>query len=52
MRDELDIDSMDFLRFMLTLHKILKVDVPEADYGKLTTINKCIDYFTIKTNET
>jgi acyl carrier protein len=37
-RDALDIDSFDFLNFLIGLHEELGVEIPEADYGKLTTL--------------
>lgn len=43
-REQLDIDSMDFLNFVIGLHKQLHVDIPEKDYPKLTTLRGCIDY--------
>ncbi|MFI5058308.1 MAG: acyl carrier protein [Candidatus Acidiferrales bacterium] len=43
-RDQLDIDSMDLLNFVIGLHKELGVDIPEADYPKLATLDGCIDY--------
>ena len=43
-RDQLDIDSMDLLNFVIGLHKELKVDIPEADYPKLSTLDGCIEY--------
>jgi len=43
-RRQLDLDSMDFLNFVIALHKSLGVDVPEADYGKLETLNRAIEY--------
>jgi acyl carrier protein len=43
-RQEFDLDSMDFLNFVIGLHTALGVDVPEADYGKLGTLNAAIDY--------
>ncbi len=43
-RDQLDIDSMDLLNFVIGLHKELGVDIPEADYPKLTTLDGCITY--------
>jgi acyl carrier protein len=43
-RDQLDIDSMDLLNFVIALHKTLAVDIPEADYPKLATINGCVGY--------
>jgi len=44
LRDQLDIDSMDFLNFAIGLHKALNVEIPEASYPKLATLNCCIDY--------
>ncbi|MBZ5699258.1 MAG: acyl carrier protein [Acidobacteriia bacterium] len=43
-RDQLDIDSMDLLNFVIGLHKELKVDIPEADYPRLATLDGCIEY--------
>jgi acyl carrier protein len=44
LRDALDIDSMDFLRFVVGLHDTLRVDVPERDYPKIRTIDTCVSY--------
>lgn len=44
LRDQLDIDSFDFLNVVLRLHERLGVDVPEADYTKLATLDGAIDY--------
>ena len=44
LRDQTDLDSMDFLRFVVEVHRRLAVDVPEADYGKLTSIAAAADY--------
>jgi len=49
LRDQLDIDSMDFLNFIIGLHERTGVDIPERDYPKLTTINACIAYLTAHT---
>jgi len=43
-REQLDIDSMDQLRFLLALHQELGIDIPEADYPKLTSLATCVDY--------
>lgn len=43
-RDQLDIDSMDFLNFVIALHEALHVEIPEADYPKLATLNGCVEY--------
>lgn len=44
LRDQLDIDSMDFLNFLIALHREFGVDVPEADAPKLGTIDACVEY--------
>jgi acyl carrier protein len=43
-RDQLDIDSMDFLNFVIAVHEALHVEIPEADYPKLATLNGCVEY--------
>lgn len=43
-RQEFDLDSMDFLNFVIGVHASLNIDVPEADYSKLATLNQAIDY--------
>jgi len=48
LRDELDIDSMDFLRFVVGLHERLGVDVPEADYPLIRTLDGCVAYLAEK----
>ncbi|MBE0623139.1 MAG: acyl carrier protein [Burkholderiales bacterium] len=46
LRDQLDIDSMDFLNFLIALHQEFKIDVPESDAGKLGSIDACVEYLT------
>jgi acyl carrier protein len=43
-RQEFDLDSMDFLNFVIAVHASLNVEVPEADYPKLATLNGAVDY--------
>ena len=43
-RDQLDIDSMDFLNFAIGLSKELGVEVPEADYPKVASLDGCVEY--------
>jgi acyl carrier protein len=43
-REEFDLDSMDFLNFVIALHGKLGVDVPESDYAKLATLKAAVDY--------
>jgi acyl carrier protein len=44
LREELDIDSMDFLNFVIALHEKLGVDIPEADYPQLVTLDGAVEY--------
>lgn len=44
LRDQLDIDSMDFLNFVIGLHNQFHVDIPEACYPRLLTLDGCIEY--------
>lgn len=44
LRDQLDIDSMDFLNFIIRLHEALQVDIPERDYAKLSSLDAVVDY--------
>ena len=44
LRDQLDIDSMDFLNFIIALHERLGVAIPEADYRHLLTLDGAVDY--------
>ena len=46
LREALDLDSMDFLNFIIALHERTGVDIPEADYPKLRTIDGAIAYLT------
>ena len=45
-REQLDIDSMDFLNFVIALHQQLQLEIPERDYPKLVTLNGCVEYLT------
>jgi acyl carrier protein len=44
LREELDIDSMDFLNLVTALCERLKIDIPEIDYPKLATFANAVDY--------
>jgi acyl carrier protein len=43
-RDQLDMDSMDFINFVAALDELTHVAVPEADYGRLGTLESCAAY--------
>jgi acyl carrier protein len=44
MREECDIDSIDFLNFLSALKNSCGVSIPEVDYSKVNTLNKILDY--------
>ena len=44
LRDELDLDSIDFLNFVAAVHELTKLDIPEADYGRLATLDDAVTY--------
>ncbi len=44
LRDALDIDSFDFLNFVIGLHEELNVEIPESDYRKLRNLAELVRY--------
>jgi len=44
LREVLDLDSMDFLRFLQALAEATGIEVPESEVSKLATLGGCIDY--------
>lgn len=48
LRTQVDLDSMDWLNFLLGLHKQLKVEIPEADYAKLVSLDDVVAYLAAK----
>lgn len=48
LREQVDLDSMDWLNFLVGLHQRLRVDIPEADYRKLTTLDALVAYLAKK----
>ena len=44
LREQMDLDSMDFLDIVMELRKRYGVEVPEEDYPKLASLNSCVEY--------
>jgi acyl carrier protein len=44
LRDQLDLDSMDFLDIVMELRKRYQLQVPEADYPELASLGSCVNY--------
>ena len=51
LRDQLDLDSMDFLDIVMELKKRHKIEVPQEDYPRLATMDSCVEYLTPKFNQ-
>jgi acyl carrier protein len=43
-RQQLDLDSMDFLNFVIALHEATQVEIPERDYSRLASLDGCVEY--------
>jgi acyl carrier protein len=48
LREQVDLDSMDWLNFLIGLHSRFKVDIPESDYARLRTLDDLIAYLRAK----
>ena len=48
LRNQVDLDSMDWLNFLIGLHQRLGVNIPEADYAQLVTLDNVLDYLQAK----
>ncbi len=44
LRNQVDLDSMDWLNFLVAIHERLQVDIPESDYAKLTSLDRIVAY--------
>ena len=44
LRDQLDMDSMDFLDIVMELRKRYKIEVPKEDYAQLASVDSCASY--------
>ena len=44
LREQLDLDSMDLLNIMIGIHEATGVDIPEADYPHMASLNGCVAY--------
>lgn len=44
LREQVDLDSVDYLGFLVALHKATGVDIPESDYAAVATLDGCVSY--------
>ena len=50
LREQTDMDSIDFLRFLVAVHDAIGVDVPEVDYKRMRTLDDMIGYLAVRKN--
>lgn len=48
LRDQVDLDSADWLNFLVALNRRIGIDIPDADAAKLTTLDRLVDYCATK----
>ena len=48
LREQIDLDSIDWLNVIVALHERFGVDIPEADYAKLVTLADVVAYLAKK----
>lgn len=44
LRDQIDIDSIDYLKLLTAIHTRLGVEIPESDYARVTTLDELVAY--------
>jgi acyl carrier protein len=44
LREQIDLDSMYLLNLMIAIHQTTGVDIPEADYPQMASLNACVAY--------
>ena len=44
LREQVDLDSMDWLNVIVGLHQRFGVDIPESDYARLATLDAIVVY--------
>lgn len=44
LREQVDLDSFDFLNVIIRLHERLGIDIPESDYAELATLASATEY--------
>lgn len=48
LRDQVDLDSVDWMNFLVAVHAALGIDIPDADAARLTILDQLIDYCTAR----
>lgn len=42
-RDQMDLDSMDYLNFVIALDEDFGAEIPESEYTKFTSLDACVE---------
>lgn len=48
LRDQVDLDSMNVLDLMIAIHEATGVEIPEADYRKILSLNDFVGYLRVR----
>ncbi|MCC7422196.1 MAG: acyl carrier protein [Planctomycetaceae bacterium] len=51
-REQMELDSMDFLDIVMELRKLYRIEIPEAEYSNLTTMASTVKYLLPKLSAT
>ena len=44
LREQIDLDSMDILNLMIAIHEATGIDIPEADYPQMASLDGAVTY--------
>lgn len=44
LRDQVDLDSVDWMNFLVAVHAAINVDIPDVEAARLTTLDQLLDY--------
>ena len=48
LREQVDLDSIDWLNFLIALHERFAVEIPESEYARLATLDQIVVYLASK----
>jgi acyl carrier protein len=51
LREQVDLDSMDMLNLLIAIHGATGVDIPEADYAKMTSVDDAVAYLRTRVSQ-
>jgi acyl carrier protein len=51
-RDQMDLDSLEFLNFVIAPQEATGIGIPQKDYPQLANLNGCVDYLAARLKDT